>query len=104
MIPGTPSEPGEVVMGSLMPDQNFPGSASRDAAGLAGLLWVTPAPSFPSWHSFSLSWPVPQSSGLLCCPVLQGPISDPEAQGQTCLFGVVWRAKPLVRGGEVEAG
>lgn len=32
-----------------------PGSALRDAAGLAGLLWVPPTPNISSWHSPFLS-------------------------------------------------
>lgn len=54
----------------VMTDQNSPGSAPRGAAGLAGLLWVPPGPSLPSWHGPSPSWPVPQSPGLLCCAAL----------------------------------
>lgn len=86
--------------GTVTPGQNSLGSAPRDAAGLAGLLCV-PAPNLPSWLSPSLSWLGSQSLGLRGCSVLPGPIPGGKAQGQTCLFGVVWRAKPGVRRGKV---
>lgn len=90
----------EAAAGTAAPGHPFP----RDVAGLAGLPCLSLPPIYPSGLSLSLSWLRPRVPGLLGCHVLSGPIASHQAQGQTCLFGVVWRAKPGVRRGKVGGG
>ena len=89
-------------MGTGRPDQNSTGSAFRDAAGLAGLLRVPPAPI--SSLDTALLWPGTSHSSRAACPVLPGPTSDHKVQGQACSFGAVWRAKMQMRGARSGAG
>ena len=86
-------------MGTGSPDQNSPGSPFRDAASLAGMLRVPPAP-ISSLDTALLSPGVSHRAQGSCAahPVLPGPMSDHKVQGQTCSCGAVWRAKTLMGG------
>lgn len=86
-------------MGTGSPGQNSPGSAFRNAAGLAGLLRVPPAP-ISSLDTALLSPGVSHRAQGSCAahPVLPGPTNDHKVQGQTCSCGAVWRAKTRMRG------
>ena len=92
-------------MGTGSPDQNSPGSPFRDAASLAGMLRVPPAP-ISSLDTALLSPGVSHRAQGSCAahPVLPGPTSDHKVQGQTSSCGAVWRAKTLMGGARWGAG